>query len=595
MPQVPYSPIPQATGGQTLPTVSVNAPEGAFGGDIARAISGLGKTVEGVGDAIAERALWLQNLNNQAEARAADAKFITESGKLQAEFNSLEGDRAMKEYPVYQEKLKALRGQIRSGLTTRGSQDMYDGQTLGTLSRAVFNGASHTAAAQKKFVIDSMEAQRTAWREEAATTPMDDAAIERNVVRTRQSVREEGRLRGAPPEAVANNEKAYTSAIYATRIETIAKELPLQGPEELRKLRDRLIEKDFKRVEAVVNNQRDAYGSAKIATDLIAAHTDEDGDLKVPFPELQAKARELAKRFSPDDPAFETKTERALSSEWNQRKYARKQEQYDNRDILNAGILSGNVNNLEQLLADPKLSAAYYALPERDRLKVPAQIDGYIKARDRQYNEQAFTKLMGLRSNDVAEFLDVDATDAKYKLSQSQIRQVQTEQAKVKRQTGNDPRVTKYMGYMRDVAASQMEALGVFSRTTRNKEDYDHLTGAVQSAIDIWKENHKRPPTPEEFKEKIVPFILREQAQSWDDFLKSDRSFWRLWPSKEPIFRQDTSMQEFDLFKADWTKRTKDKYGFDPSEHEIYKAYVKHQLLKLYPKKGAGEGGNGGK
>ncbi len=115
MAQVPYSPVPQVSAsGQGLPQVSSQAPEAAFGGEIARAISGLGKTVEGVGDQIYERALWLQNLNNQAEARKADADYIVRSGQLQTEFNSLEGDAAVKAYPKFVQNMTALRGRSRA-------------------------------------------------------------------------------------------------------------------------------------------------------------------------------------------------------------------------------------------------------------------------------------------------------------------------------------------------------------------------------------------------------------------------------------------------------------------------------------------------
>ena len=70
MPQVPYSPVPQvAPTGSPLPEVRSNVTAASFGGDVAHAIQGFGREAAGAGNAIYERALWLQGLNNQAEAR----------------------------------------------------------------------------------------------------------------------------------------------------------------------------------------------------------------------------------------------------------------------------------------------------------------------------------------------------------------------------------------------------------------------------------------------------------------------------------------------------------------------------------------------
>lgn len=583
MASVPYSPIPQTTAsGQGLPGVSSSAPSEAFGGEIARAISGLGKTVEGVGDQIFERALWLQDLNNKAEARQADADFIVRSGQLHTDFNSLEGDQAVKAYPKYVENLKALQSSIKGSLTTRMSQDMFDGQTRTTLARSIFSASNHAAAAQKKYVMQSMEAQRVAIREDAALTPFDDMATERAVRRTEQSISEEGQLRGLPPEAVDNAKRAATSAIYATKIESAAKENPLQAPTMLAEMREKLTLADFKRVENVVNNQRDAYGSAKISTDLIAAHTDEDGNLTLSVAELQAKARSLAAQFSPDDPAFAHKTVAQLNSQFNQHKYARKQENYDNRDVVNSAILGG-ANSMDMLLSDPKASAAYYALPKSEQLKIPARIDNYIKARDRQSNEQTMTTIMGLRNNDVESFLSFEPTDEKYRLSQSQIREVQTAQAKIKKQTGADPRVDRAMSWMRAGFGSQMEAMGVFKRTNANKAEYDHLTGAVQQALDIWQEDHKRPPTNKEFNDSIAPNILKTTKEPGMFGIYGFGVF----GSDRTVFHHDTSSKEFQGFDAQVRSDLKARGASEPSDEEVYKAYTRLQLLKLYPPKGA--------
>lgn len=588
MPQVPYSPVPSvAAQGTTLPQVRSSAPLEAFGSEVASAISSAGKTAAGVGDALFERALFLQKQNNDAEARNADSDYIIRSGDLHAKFNSLEGDQAIKAYPEYVKNLKALRESIKGSLSTTDSQRAFDQSSLGQMSRSMFAASSHLSAQSKQYALNSFDAHQQALREEAAANPENQSLIDRNVQRTEQSVREKGRLQGQPPEMIENNVQAAKSSIYASQIESTAKENPLQGPEMLSRMRNKLTEKDFKRVENVVNNQRDAYGSSKIASDLIAAHTDEDGNLTAPMSELQQKARGLAKAFSPDDPAFETKTVRALQTEWNQGKYARKIENFDNRQIVNDAILDG-AGSMDQLLMNPKASAAYYALPKSEQLQIPARIDNYIKARDRQYNEQSFTKLMGLSNNDIESFLNTDPSDEKYKLSQSQIRQVQERQAKLKRSTAQDPRVDRAMSWMRGAFGAQMEAMGIRNRTQRNKEDYDHLTGAVQQALDIYMQDNKKPITQTEFNEKIAPQLLKViPGQTWGDFFFGPPGI-RDDTAPKSLFKHDTSSKEYQAFVDNAKKEIAARGGAEPHDEELYKAFTRMQLLKLYPPKGKG-------
>ena len=70
MAQVPYSPVPAiAPTEAATPKPSVNAPAAAFGAAAGEAMSGLGRTLERTGDELFGRAIAIQNLNNETEAR----------------------------------------------------------------------------------------------------------------------------------------------------------------------------------------------------------------------------------------------------------------------------------------------------------------------------------------------------------------------------------------------------------------------------------------------------------------------------------------------------------------------------------------------
>lgn len=586
MATVPYSPVPQqSVSGAGLPTVQPNIPAAAFGGDIATAISGMGKEVAGAGNELYERAVWLQNLNNQADAKKADADYIVRSGDLHAKFSTLEGAEAIKAYPQYTQQLRSLRNSIKGSLDNRMSQQMFDSESLPTLSRSIFNAAGHVAGQQKKYVIDAAQANVAATRESVAANPNDEQGFNDGLRKSNDTIDRIGRLRGQPPEVIEGDKAANTSAFYATKIENVAKEAPLQAPKLLEDNRAKLTEKDFKRVENVVNNERDAVGSANIAQDLLKSHLDDEGNLIAPMAEIQAKARDLAAKFSPDDPQFITKTVRALDSEYNQRKYAMKQEKFDNIQAVTDAYVTNGVTNMQQLLVDPKASAAYYALPPSEQAKVPGKIDNYIKSRDRQANERSMTELMGMKNNDVEGFLTLNPEDPAYKLSQPQIRQVMEQQQKVKKQVGQDPRVDRAMTWMRSGFGAQMEAMGVFRRTVQNKTDYDHLTGAVQQALDIWQEDNKKPPTNKEFSEQIAPQILKVQKEPGAFGLYG----YGVFGNDRTIYKHDTSSTDYKNFVEIQKADVVGKGGSEPSEEELYKSYTRLQLLKLYPAKKKGE------
>lgn len=580
MATVPYSPVPsQSISGAGLPEVTPNVPAAAFGGDVGQAISGMGKAIEGAGNEVYERAIWLQNLNNQADARQASADYTIASGKLHAEYNSLEGKNAVDAYPKYTEDLKTLRGQFKNRLSSPMAQRMYDNESLGTLSHAIFNGASHSAAQQKSYFKGSLDADVTSQFETAAQNPKDDILFNKGLKNVESTVRQKGQLEGQSPLAIDNNVAAVKSKFWANKFENLAKESPFEAQTAMYDNRENMTAADFKRTEALVGAQVHAVGSANIARDLLAAHTDEEGNLTASVAELQAKAKDLAIKMSPDDALFSTQVVKALDSALNQDRYAKRVQKQEALQTVNGAIVNG-ANSMQELLADPAAYAAYKNLPPSEQRKIPGMINNYVKARDYRENERTMTQLKGLRNNDTEAFLNIDPTAEEYKLSQTQIREIVSDQQKIKKQVGADPRVDRAMSWMRAGFGAQMEAMQVFRRTTNDtqRKEYDHLTGAVQQALDIWQEDHKKPPTNKEFNEQIAPNILKVQKVP-------GTIFGNLWPNEKKFFNHDTSSKDF----IDKTTQIKndviDKGGSAPSDEELYKAYTRVQLLKLYPPK----------
>src|SRR5215469_2498402 len=131
MPQVPYTGVPQvAPTDAPIPRYQVETPPAAFGVNVAQAIEGLGKTVQGAGDEMFARAIAMQDLYNHSEAQQADADYMQKAGELHAQYSSLQGKDAVDAYPKYISDLQDARKSIRDGLSNGMSQKLFDSQSL---------------------------------------------------------------------------------------------------------------------------------------------------------------------------------------------------------------------------------------------------------------------------------------------------------------------------------------------------------------------------------------------------------------------------------------------------------------------------------
>ena len=282
--------------------------------------------------------------------------------------------------------------------------------------------------------------------------------------------------------------------------------------------------------------------------------------------EVEAKA----KKMSPDDPILAQHAVQALIGRYNQDKYARRQEELVNLEIVASKIKDG-VRDVSELRADPQAAAAMDALPRAKALAIPGQINRYNAAKNQETNQENYQKLWGLANNDVEAFLNTDLT--KEQLSQADMRKLQAQQQKIREVPMQDPRVNRAIGQIRGAMGSQLEALHIYKRDAGNKDEYDRFTGAVQTAIDVWTTENGKAPMPKDVIETIGPQVIKQISEPG-----------RLFGTNEvPFFNQAVPRTFSDKIKADVVKQG----GREPDENEIRKAYMRTQFIKLYGKKEA--------
>lgn len=278
MPVAPYSPVPEQGlihGGPS--GLRVTADPNAFGENVGRALGNLGKVVQGAGEEMFNRALAFQQLRNETEAKEADTDYVLKVAERHAQFQSLQGKAAVDAYPAYSKGLQQLRTQIRDKMSNDASRRMFDSQSLGTMSRTVFSGASHSATQNKRWAVGTSEAKVAALGDQALSQPSDEAGFVQSIEAVRREVAEQGDLSGWGTEQTAQATAIRVSELWSKRIEGLAKTQPLTASKMLDKAvaEGNVRGEQIARVTGIVQRQLQTVGARQIS-----ARINSGGDLK---------------------------------------------------------------------------------------------------------------------------------------------------------------------------------------------------------------------------------------------------------------------------------------------------------------------------
>lgn len=579
MAQVPYTGVPSVTpsfSGAT-PNVSVNAPAEAFGGGIARGLEHLGHGVGELGGDLWRAATQLQEIQNRSEADRADSKFMEATAGLHANYNSLQGDAAAKALPDHIEALKKARSDVRGTLTNPAVQRMYDSQTLGTMGRNIFNAAGHAAQQTKVAAIDSVS-QRMSTTIATAANSDDPAEVDAARYKLKGLNVQLHTLKGTT-ESIPDSEKVVNSSLDANVIRRLARTDPYAADQQLKAKKFSMTAEDYDRTDQVVTSQRRAVGATNIAQGIYNENRSEDGKPEVSLETMQEKARTKAREMAPDDPILEQHAVQSVNAIYNQNKKAAQDFRWTNNDTINTKIQSG-VKDIQQLRADQEAAAAMDALPAKDRIGIPAKINAYNAARDKVANNDTYNQLKGLSYNDVESFLNTDITTQQ--LSQSQMNDLMKEQQKIKKQQGSDPRVMRAQEWMRGAFGKELEALGIFRRTDRNKDAYDNYTGMTQQALDLYQEEHKKPMPYKEFIDNVAPQLLRSKTIV-PGFFNTSTIGLGDWGTHNEVPLVKGAVP--DAFATQLKSDVIAAGGAEPSPEQIYRAWTRTEMMKLFKKK----------
>lgn len=570
MAQVPYSPVPTvAPSGMATPKGGVDAPLAAFGGATGAALSKLGQTAEHAGDELFTRAVAMQQLNNEAEAKEADAQYMIEAGKLHADYSTLEGKAAVDAYPAFSKNLNDLRQKMKDGLSNDMAKRMFDASALSTMGRTIFNGAGHAATENKRYVNDASSARVAAQSDFVMQNPYDEGAFKRgNQVIEAEVRRTQADLGGWSPEKTQQEVTKHRSKLLALRVEEMAKTQPWTAKQYFDQNRSVMTAQDIERTDRLVESSTRTAG-ARVIADKTDTHfgTDANG-LVGSLQERLTYAESIADKEAPDDPLMKDFVRQRVIANFNQSKSAKRDFDLDNINTVNGAIVGATTPNgkipttLEELTADPKVKTAW------DNLDQTRQRGFYSALAKNAKGDQAWTResqtrflqLKGLAQADPLEFLGVDFNNENIPFSAK--RDLVGQQLRMKDKAEGDPRVTHALQVLRPMT----QAAGIDS--SKDKDQYYQFVGALQDAMDLYQKDNKKLPTVEDI--NLMGAHLLQQSHS--------NMFTLPW-SKDYMFALPVPEGVSNRIKNDpfWHDR-----GVTPTDADIQRIYTREQYQRLY-------------
>jgi hypothetical protein len=218
--QVPYTGAPQVQP-QTpaTPYQQINVTPDAFGANVGAAIRSVGDVQQRAGNEIWERASAIQQLDEQAKANDAQAKYVEGLGNLHAELTSRTGKEAVDYYQnTFIPRAQSLRNEIGASLESPFAQRYFNSESRNQYARAMWSASGHAGTQQRAYVRDTALGLNTANANEASRDPMDEQTFQASLGKIPELVS----TFETDPVKAKNTIDTLTSNLWAERIKGVA-------------------------------------------------------------------------------------------------------------------------------------------------------------------------------------------------------------------------------------------------------------------------------------------------------------------------------------------------------------------------------------
>lgn len=584
MAQAPYTPDFTATP-YMRPTrlLDIRTPPAAFGENIGAALSHLGADVGQAGGELFTRAVALQELQNENDARQAQTDFVNKIAPLQADFDAKTGKESRDALQPHLDALNQTRLDYRSQLKTPMAQKLFDQDSLPFYQRNVFSSAARAGQQYKDYTVQTYNAQADLAIRDSESHP-DDITFAKNKALIGRSVADAAMIKYGVPEtdpivqdAVVKAQQAH----LASQIKGISHTDPDRAYKMLEDNKASLGDQ-YDALESQIQTKGNAVASANIVNTVIGKHLNtDDGTYDVTTKALQDEARDQAEKLYPNNKLLQTEVANTLDHRLYMDRFARQNDKIETTNSLNDTIAQHpEITTVQDLLAIPGMDKVVGKMSDYDKSTLGQRI---FNIQSKQYSEAwkvNAVQAKGLMNNDVQKFLEQDF--GTWQLSPQDRAAMQQQQLKLAKNPTQDPRVNSAMSILQTAFGTQLAAMGV-DRTQRNdpQSNYNHFTGSLQEALEQWQIDHKKPATYEEITGPIFK-QLQNQAMS-HHYLWHDTQDYAYKQYVKPTMEEIP--QDFrDTIVNEATKQGKPV----PSDTELYQYYLREEYIKLFGASGAG-------
>lgn len=564
MPAVPYQPFPTAEpSGRGAPSIGLSVPGAAFGTNIASATEGLGRTLEGVGGEIGQRAVQAQTLINEAEARDTDFRAMVEAGKAEAEYKTLTGKQAIEGHDAYIQNIKDIRQKYREGLTNPASQRIFDSSSQRFFGYMITAGAAHLAQEAKSYNVQAIDSQRQAAITRVGVD-LSEGAFHQAIGEIEGYTRREGEVRGWPEAETQLKIDNATSAATATRLESLSRTDPF-GARVLFERDKAMLLNHAPRIDNIIRTSENSKGAQLIADKATEGMTPDTAQGKLT--EMVEKGKELADKQSPDNPFLKDYVETRIGAKFNQ--LLRQASDSGRADLNTVGqfILSHQMNDApitdaEALKSDPEVWGAFTRMRPKQQDEVLKSIRA-ASARDaKEWSQEKQDRYDTLKGMDWKQLKDVNLYNEKVlpswrtELLRKQAQGYKNAEADIEiNRTVNNPVVRNMM-----INANLLNTEG----KPLNLEDYNRFKGLLRSALETEEAREGKKPK-NEMVEQLASKALRATIEVPG----------RLWGTNViPIWQQEIP----DEVKLELSKSLMRMGVQEPTDTDVRRLFMKLKL-----------------
>lgn len=447
---------------------------------VANALDGLGKSLDQTGDKLWNRAVGLQNLQNENQLTKAITEFHDYADTKTAQFQNLQGEGANEgTYKAYLADLKNQQQMLSQKLnpTVQGQFDRHISSTIGERG---LHAATHVASETRKVTVSTSEARINQIKGDITKSTDPKTTADGINQLQRQVFGTQAPAMGWSSAKAMDAFKQHLAEAYSGQFQEIARTDPdtaLKMLEENKEIfpGDKYVSLKTHLMEAQDRQQSDAIAN-KVQT------ADPDGDLETKIEKAKREAREV----NPGAPMLEKHAADAVRVKHGLHNQEVREELKRNWDSATEA-LEGRANpagkapkTMDEYNANgEQYRQAYNRLSEVQKSKFQRLLNRNAKGdySPTDITEARYDSLWGMAQRDPHRFVDQDINMEE--IPRNQREQLKAEQRKIVKggmKLEDDPRVKEGLSYVRTA--------GVLERNLKpGSANWDHFLGAFRNDV----------------------------------------------------------------------------------------------------------------